>query len=190
MNNWSLIKVYPSKVEQLFKQASRHQLEEGLRWYEEANRIALGMARLASKPLSAMAGVIASLSPSTSWERNLEEAYALSLGQPINHTTYPNNVLKAKRILAGEEPLSVLGGRKVRAFYSLILNPSSEEVCIDRHALRACTRRRWQSDQEHVRFLKSQYDRCAMAYRVVARKHSIRPHQAQAVVWTVQRGLK
>lgn len=46
------------------------------------------------------------------------------------------NMRKAWRILKGEQPLAVLGGDKVRAFYSLMINPdNSEDVCIDRHAV-------------------------------------------------------
>lgn len=188
MNRWQSVQVSRAKLFKLWHLATPRQLEEGLRWFEEANRIALGLARLASKPLFSVAGVIASLSPASSWERNLEEAHALLLGQPINHATYPANVLKARKILAGESPEQVLNGKKVMAFYKLIANPADGySVCVDRHAVRACTLRRWTGDKEHAAFLRSQYDRCADAYRSVAEMEGVLPHQLQATVWTVQR---
>ena len=89
-----------------------------------------------------MAGVIAALSPNNKWERNVNDAdrlcRAFTLGghsatDSVKVSTYGANKVKALRILAGEFPLNVLGGLKVRAFYQCIIG-CNDSVCIDGHA--------------------------------------------------------
>ena len=50
----------------------------------------------------------------------------------VKVSTFHGNKRKALTILAGAQPLEVLGGLKVRAFYNCILGDSG--VCVDGHA--------------------------------------------------------
>jgi len=183
------VRVSRSKIFHTYIQATKQEHQEGLLWYENAHRICLEISGLASKPLESVVGVLAALSPSVSWERNVEEARAMLLGDhTVRYSTYPPNVDKAWRITEGEPPEVVLGGNKVRSFYSLILHPQDgHTVCIDRHAVKVATRREWKSDKEASQFLRTGYDRCAEAYRQVARQLRLLPHQVQAITWLVQR---
>jgi len=77
-----------------------------------------------------------------SWESQLHytpllvEAWIYS--RPLPGPGFAANKAKAARILAGELPLDVLRGPKVRAFYRSILTGGRDidpqAVCIDRHA--------------------------------------------------------
>lgn len=186
----AMIKVSPTKLLRLFHQANTDQLSRGLSWFEEANAIASALAKLSGRGTEQAAGIIAALSPASKWERNLEEAQAVLLGTTTTHVTYPGNVKKAYDILAGQDPMQVLGGRKVRAFYQLVMDPTdSYTVCVDRHAVRAVTLRAWTSDKEEAQFLRYGYDRCADAYRTVSKGIGLLPHQLQATVWNVQREM-
>jgi hypothetical protein len=113
----------------------------GAQWYLVANQAAAVLANRYQVPLSAAAGVIAALSPNNRWDRNLIDAdfliraYStggLELANTIKVATYNNNKTKALSILNGAEPLDILGGLKVRAFYGCIIGQNN--VCIDGHA--------------------------------------------------------
>lgn len=124
-----------------FFSATPAELTDGASWYARASESSVLIACHYSLPVSTVAGVIAALSPSNKWERNLTDADQLcraftlgghSAADKIKVSTYNANKIKALRILSGELPLSVLGGLKVRAFYRCIMGESS--VCIDGHA--------------------------------------------------------
>ena len=113
----------------------------GSRWYADALSVCSTVAQATDLPVSTVAGVTAALSPNNRWERNQRDAAALcrafSSGTladaaAVKVSTFHGNKHKALRILAGESPLDVLGGLKVRAFYSCILG--DDAVCVDGHA--------------------------------------------------------
>lgn len=58
---------------------------------------------------------------------------AFRQGLPLPGPGFKANKAKALRILKGEEPLDVLSGAKVRAFFACIMGEGNE-VCVDRHA--------------------------------------------------------
>lgn len=124
----------------VFFTAGPTEIEEGLRWYSNANQIA---RRIANAYLdgnhSTAAGVIAALSPNNRWERNIRDAEALCKGyangadlDDIKVSTFGLNKDKAIAILKGASPQDALGGRKVLAFYECIIGGDS--VCVDGHA--------------------------------------------------------
>jgi hypothetical protein len=125
-----------------FFNASPAELADGANWYGRASDAAQIIGDRYSLPMNAVAGVIAALSPNNKWERNVTDAELLcrayvlgghAAADKIKVSTYGANKIKALRILAGESPLSVLGGLKVRAFYLCIMGDSSS-VCVDGHA--------------------------------------------------------
>lgn len=173
---------------QWWNKATEEHKRSGLHWYWKAHYLAQQMALSSGHQLHTAVGVIAALSPSCKWERNLFEAEELLHNRPVQHFTYTPNVVKARAILAGNHPDFVLGGPKVTAFYQLIMNPMNDQVvCIDRHAVRVCTRYKWKDDKEAAQWLRRGYESCANAYKNVAKKLNLLPWQVQAVTWEVFR---
>ena len=124
-----------------FFHATTAELQHGAQWYGDALRFCSGCAEATGLPLSTVAGVTAALSPNNRWAQNQRDAErlcrAFSAGTladaaALKVSTFHSNKRKALAILAGAQPLDVLGGLKVRAFYSCILG--DDAVCIDGHA--------------------------------------------------------
>lgn len=163
--------------------------QRALRWYATAYDAAADLSQLyGSYSPKQVAGVIAALSPQVSWKRNVELAESAIvfhlMGVTITGQT-GDNCLKAKRILDGEDPLAVLGGLKVRAFYEGILTKGeTETVCIDRHALAA-----WYCPGQEVwaSLTPRRYHAVAADYQTAARVLGLAPAVAQAVVWCAWR---
>lgn len=114
---------------------------KGARWYSDALQFCAAVAQSTGLPISTVAGVTAALSPNNRWPRNQADAerlcHAFSAGTladaaAIRVSTFNGNKQKALAILAGAQPLDVLGGLKVRAFYQCILG--NDAVCVDGHA--------------------------------------------------------
>ena len=131
-----------SHILAVYFNATDSEIISGASWYDRARQSAQTMAERYSVSLSAVAGVIAALSPNNKWERNLADADRLirayvmggaSDAQQLKVSTYSANKTKALAILAGAAPLDALGGLKVRAFYGCIMGDRSS-VCVDGHA--------------------------------------------------------
>lgn len=114
---------------------------KGARWYADALAFCSAVAQVTGLSVSTVAGVTAALSPNNRWPRNQADAerlcHAFAAGTladaaAVKVSTFNGNKQKALQILAGAQPLDVLGGLKVRAFYSCILGESA--VCVDGHA--------------------------------------------------------
>lgn len=98
-------------------------------WYRASKRVARRLARKHGVPLRTAAGVLAALSPRVRWSTNVAAADKLLGGAPNEEVAgYNTNVEKARRIAKGEEPDDVLGGDKVRAFYSAIMGDDDAAV--------------------------------------------------------------
>lgn len=174
------------RITTLVRSADASELAYGLSWYEDAHTAAFEIADEFGLSVDQVAGVIAALSPQTNWPDNLRKARQLvETGETYG---LGNGIAKAKRILAGESPLDVLGGPKVRAFYETLADPlSATSVVIDRHAFDAAagevTNDRTRKSLER----KGEYERIADIYRDAARLLGLRPHVVQAITWAVWR---
>jgi hypothetical protein len=125
----------------VFFAANAAELQHGIRWYPDALAACETIAQAYGLPVSTVAGVIAALSPNNKWQRNIIGADNIcrlyTLGgyddaARCKVSTFNNNKQKALQILSGIAPLEVLGGLKVRSFYSCILG--DDAVCVDGHA--------------------------------------------------------
>jgi len=174
--------------------ATPDEVAHGIRWYREANSTARELAERYGVTLPQAVGVIAAISPGSRWEKNLEDAEALLAAYvyaeplPAVGTYGRRNVEKARAILRGGDPLEILGGLKVRAFYANILNPDTPgPVTVDRHArgaayqLRGDAAAEIRSDAEY-RYLADHFARGA-------RKVGLLPHEYQATLWVTWRRL-
>lgn len=122
--------------------ANHTEVISGERWYSDAFQFCSGLASETGLSVSAVAGVAAALSPNNRWNRNMVDAAALCRtcaagtfhdAVQIKVSTFHANKRKALQILAGDSPLSVLSGLKVRSFYGCIMG-DPDAICIDGHA--------------------------------------------------------
>lgn len=167
----------------------------GATWYEDARAHADRLARKHGVTLRQAVGIIAALSPGCSWDRNLVLAEHMLITADCSHP-YGDAISKARRILQGEDPNLVLGGRKVRSFYRNILYPALPgPVTIDRHAMAICVATEQGKRGGSIIDPKElegwgTYQLYALAYRIAARKlRYATPHQCQAVCWLTWRRL-
>jgi len=115
-----------------YKEAPEEMLKGGHEWYSKAHDVA---HTIGGGDTRRGAGIIAALSPLSTWEKNVSQAHELIKTGNVASALLPANVEKARRIHQGEDPTSVLGGHKVTNFFHNINDPSSKEhVTIDRHA--------------------------------------------------------
>lgn len=166
-------------------------IDEGLGWYRVAHSIARELHESHPDTVRSVrhgAGIIAALSPQTGWAENISLAHqAAAAGSADGLAHFADATGKASRILRGEDPGDVLGGRKVRSFFSNILDPDrSGPVTIDRHAVdMLCGRRGAVKDRVLERV--GVYLRCTAVIRSEARRMGWRPHEVQAVAWVAWR---
>ena len=125
----------------VYLMASDIERHNGATFYSQAQTISAEIAADCSLSLATVAGVVAALSPNNRWERNIVDARRLCSAYvaggadhaaTIKVATFNGNKRKAIAILAGADPLSVLGGLKVRAFYSAIMG--EDAIVVDGHA--------------------------------------------------------
>lgn len=172
-----------------WRATSAAELAEGMSWYDRAADSAEALAAGAPITREQAAAVIAALSPRCQWAQNVKAAArmvdAASAGEPEPTVagTYGNR-RKAWRILqAPGDPLEVLGGPKVRAFYANITG-DPYEVTVDVWAARAAEGKSDPRAPEGKR-----YQRIANAYRAAAEIEGVTPREMQAAVWVRVRAL-
>ncbi len=174
-------------VVRTYEAATAEQLADGLVWYDNAHGAA---ASLDPECPRRAAGVIAALSPRMPWARNLELA-ARAYADGVATGALSRSCRQANDILAGGDPLDVLAGTKVRAFFTLIDRPDDPDtVVIDRHAIDVAVGQRLQ-EPLRVAWYPTQrvgvYERFARCYRRAAGVLGVRPGQVQAVTWVTWR---
>jgi hypothetical protein len=161
---------------------------EGTYWYAVAHSFSADLADRYGVTIETAAGVVAALSPRLPWNLNMRAA--LDLFETGDAGVLGGNKAKALRILAGERPLDVLRGHKVRSFYTCILDPSqSAQVCIDRHAVDAALGVKGTDKSRKFLETLSHYQAVCDAYRAAANRLGISPAQAQAIVWVAWRNM-
>ena len=183
-----------------YRRATPADVVDGRTWYARARALA---AELDPADPRRAAGVIAALSPRLTWSGNVSaarRAYALKANPLVSEhafvvgtPTLKANALKAWRILSGADPLDVLGGLKVRAFYACIIDEHTDAVCVDMHAHDIAVGRVTDDATRGMLARVGVYGQVADAYRSAARILSaelgeeIPPHVVQAVTWVTWR---
>jgi hypothetical protein len=101
---------------------------------------------------------------------------------------FPDKVMKVTSILSGTPPLDVLGGNKVRAFYSTIIDPHGDVTpVIDRHAFDIAVGHRYGDKRRKPLARKGVYELFAAAYRRAAILAGVSAPQIQAITWVAWR---
>lgn len=177
---------YASNVLTVWESATPDQEAEGRRWYPMAH----GLAEMMCDGDARMgAGLLAALSPQTSWWLNVElAADAYETGRPSRHLS--DALSKAAKILAGIDPAEVLPmERKTGHFFRCIADPSDPEaVCIDRHAHDVAVGEPF-GDRPRGLTAKGRYRLLADVYRAAARAVGELPSTVQAVTWVTWRDM-
>lgn len=175
-------RVYKLAVEAL-REPSAYQDSQ---WYHYAGQWCHELDRAHSLPSGTVAGFVAALSPLNSWPSQLKYTPVslvnglelIRAGESAIHgITGPgffSNKDKASRILAGEKPLDVLGGDKVRAFYRNLTGDFSV-VTIDRHALAICGLDEGISSKR--------YQQASNAFILAGKRLGISGAECQALTW-------
>jgi hypothetical protein len=182
-----------ARILDVYRQATLQELQDGLDWYLDAHKLAVALDP--ERPHAA-AGVLAALSPMKTWGKNVNMAVRAYADGYASGGLYAN-CAKADAIMAGSEPLDVLGGNKVCNFYKAIADPhDGSAVVIDRHAFDIAVGRITNDKSRTALSRKGVYDQFARAYVRAAKTIEtetgldISPCQLQAVTWTVWRRLK
>jgi hypothetical protein len=172
-----------------WRRASAAELAEGMAWYARAGELADALSAGAPITRAQACGVIAALSPRQQWVTNVTGAVALVDAYARGESDPPSVGLGLSRSRAWAilhhpgDPLDVLGGPKVRAFYANIMG-DAHAVTVDVWAARAAEGRR--DDRAPTR---GRYRRIADAYRAAADIAGVTPREMQAAVWVHVRGL-
>lgn len=162
--------------------ASAADANEGAAWYADAQAFARALAAGTTLTVDHGAGVVAALSPRVRWATNMRAAAAMVeaaervADEPVVGGL-PTNRAKAWRIANGENPLDVLGGQKVRAFYANIMG-DEDAVTVDVWAARAAV-----PDYDGKTIPARMYEAIADAYRIAADARGVSPMVMQATVW-------
>jgi hypothetical protein len=175
---------YVQNIIAVFESATLDQETQGRWWYQSAHDLA---SMMADGDIRTGAGLLAALSPQTSWEYNVELACdAYDTGRPTRHVG--DALSKATRILAGIPPEDVLPmSRKTGHFFRCIVDPAdADAVCVDRHAHDIAVDSRYGSQNRGLGAV-GRYNLIADCYREAARRLGELPQVVQAVTWVVWR---
>jgi hypothetical protein len=179
--------VFCDNILRAYVMASDSDIADGIEWYARALRLA---AELDPNNVRKAVGIIAVLSPMTSWPQNVAKAKAVYAGGQA--WGLGDSVSKANRIFNGEDVDSVVSGPKVTSFFHNILGDDAP-VTVDRHAI-DCAYGKVMTDAERANAVKSTkardgYGLIRDAYKHVAAIISeetgkvISGAQMQAIVW-------
>jgi len=192
----------------VYDQANADEIVAGKSWYAEAKREAQAIADKYELPLAIVVGVIAALSPTNKWDRNLQDADAMcsvfvegGYIEEVTVCTYETMREKAWSILAdmpgestecgGLRPnaklvANILRGPKITDFFWCILG---HDVCvIDGHAWCIANADR-RTMQEVPNIGKKLRQDLQDAYRVAAHAQGLTAYEMQAITWTAWRRI-
>lgn len=179
----------------LYRQATAEQVAVGLSWYDEAHSLAQTLAEKHGVSVGTVAGIIAALSPMTSWGANKKLATKFLEAGGLDAGYLGIGLRKARAILEGADPETILmgvRGQKTAAFYAGILTCGiTDRVCIDRHAYDLAVNTK-HTDSSRPNLAGKRYNEIADKYQRAARILSkeygpVSAAQVQAVTWVTWR---
>ncbi|MFJ8961983.1 hypothetical protein ACIRG5_21595 [Lentzea sp. NPDC102401] len=206
--------VSPENIVQHYKLASSDEIERGIRWYRDANHVAVAIA---DGNAHLGAGMLAIYSPQQGWIENiLTAARVLQEGKGIGGPdsgafASAQQRRAADRLLSGERYEDLLTGPKIRDFAHLIEHGGDKDaedphVVVDRHAisvaighpitteeygsapLKGARRRDGSISRRHYDHVVDQY-RLASELTTASSGRLMAAHQVQAVTWLVRQRL-
>ncbi|QDP52439.1 MAG: hypothetical protein Unbinned96contig1001_56 [Prokaryotic dsDNA virus sp.] len=176
-----------NSVNKWLDMATKHDIKAGMEWYSEAQQLCATLAKQYDVSLFQVAQVVSVLSPQKKWETNKLETIAL-FNEVFNGVKPSFKYFASKKML--KECKAIINGTftipynrtKTYSFADNISNKESEEVTVDRHALRVAYDDKTASiDKVSV----VQYREVREVYKIVANQHGLKPYQVQAITWVV-----
>lgn len=183
---------YTRNILRVFKQATPQEVKHGKTWYKRALKECQDMADYHQLPVRVVAGVVAALSPTNKWERNLIDAHNMckvfvkgGYVEDCKPCTYKKMRDKAWLILTSmpdsiEEVSIILNGAKITDFFQCIMG---KDVCvIDGHAWGIANKdRRTMQDVPSIgKKLRQDLQTC---YSRAGKKHGMTAYEMQAATW-------
>lgn len=164
----------------------------GKAWYKKAHDCCLDISTKYGYSLEQVIGVMAAISPRNKWKTNICNTFSLVMGhqnkvnpKDIKISTFNKNKEKAWAILEGADPLTILGGNKVRAFYDNILNlEQSNKITIDTHAINIAN-----GTKSNKTLSNRAYQLLSNEYIQAANSIGIHPIYLQAITWIYYRRI-
>ena len=180
-----------NRINKYVGMASIQETKQGLWWYNQARLLCVELSNVYPVSLSQVAQVISVLSPQKKWEVNKLEVIAL-FNQVFNDIKPTFGFFATKKQI--EECKQIIKGKfsipykrtKTYSFADNIANVDSNEVTIDRHALRVAYDSR---DASIGKVSPVQYREAREAYRIVANSIGLKAFEVQAITWVVYKNL-
>ena len=184
------------RLYRLYELASETDKANGRTWYDNACSAVVQLAIKHATTPKVVAGIVAALSPNARWTRNLEDTdnvlyvglspYSIADYHECTVSTYNSNKVKAFAIAefawcATGEPLDILRGPKVTAFYLNLIGDSSA-LTLDSHAYNAfCGFRATGSDLPGMRAQLTRDAREAYTRAAAVKGETVAAFQA--IIW-------
>ena len=184
---------YATNITKVLKQSTQAEFAHGLTWYADALKECQDMADCHRLPLAIVVGVVAALSPTNRWQRNLVDAHYMCKsfvnGGYVEDTapcTYKTMRDKAWKILSdgvtqdADDIAKTLNGPKITDFFWCIMG---KDVCvIDGHAwcIANADRRTMQEVPSIGKKLRKELQ---AAYSKAGKRHGMTAFEMQAATW-------
>ena len=176
-----------NNFEKTWLQASEGERNKGFFWYSDQHNYLKAMAGYYGIPFNVVCGITAVLSPSISWDVNLNAVRLLLQNKGkvsgIKTTGYPLNWKKATRMYRNRKVFPYLSGDKVTAFYDNLLKPhASTKVAIDTFMI-ACYYG-YTDKANCAKHFTPKYNKVLQdEIKILAEKYDRSPCQMQATIW-------
>jgi hypothetical protein len=161
--------------------------KQGMSWYHDARMLCVELSSVYPVTLSQVSQCISVLSPQKKWETNKLEVVAL-FNQVFNGVkptfgffATHKQVQECKDIIKGKFAIPYKR-TKTYSFADNIASQDSDEVTIDRHALRVA----YDSQDASIdKVSPVQYREARAAYKIVADSIGLKAFEVQAITWVV-----
>lgn len=193
-----MAKHYVKNILRVFDQVTPDELQHGKTWYTNALQECQSMADCHQLPLHIVVGVVAALSPTNKWGRNLVDAHYMCKTfvdggylEECTPCTYKTMRDKAWSILQSmphdaNDTAFILRGPKITDFFLCIMGA---DVCvIDGHAWCIANNDR-RTMQEVPSIGKKLRLELQAAYSKAGKKHGLTAYQMQASTWVAWRRI-
>ena len=189
---------YEENIKKIFFAATLEETAEGKFWYRKAKEAAQSIGDRTELPLRTVVGVVAALSPTNKWEKNVRDAGSLceafvsgGYKEEVSCSTYNKMKDKAWTILqetdATEgEIAAILNGPKITDFFWCIMGHNT--CVIDGHAWCIANDDR-RAMQEVPTIGKRVRQDLQEAYTKVGEKFGLKAYEMQAITWLAWRRI-
>jgi len=169
-----------------YDQATGSDLNDGLTWYEDAQKFCEDIAMDYDMTTKQVASVVSILSPQVNWPTNKKNALNLiQNGADIKIFASGTQKESANNVVIGSYEIPI-SARKTYSFADNIANRSSDRATIDRHAVNVALNILKPSP---VALTTKQYELVEKCYKTIANKLDIKPYQLQAIVWVTYKRI-